>query len=245
MDLTVLACGESQRGAGVRVAAEAFDLGGQAGRIGGQPVLGEHHGGSVVAQPRDVVALVVVARAGPRDEDRRHTRDGDLVHRARAAASDEEVGGGVHPRHVGLVPEHGVVDRTLDRSDPVDESLAGDLADSELGVVGTVGAVVGDRVVEETRSERAAHDHHEEPVLVDSEARPGGRTAHGRTIDVEHRPTHRCAGELGAREVGCVERDRTGGSPPRRDTTRPSGSPVVGHDHHGYVEPTSGQHGRK
>ena len=114
--------------------------------------LGKVHGGALVGEPSDVGGLVILGRPGPRDEDRRRARDGDLGDRRRAAAADEQVGGGVdevHPRLVADDPVDGA--RSPCRRRPATsrrEALAGDVIDGQAGVADVLGGVGEDRLVE-------------------------------------------------------------------------------------------------
>ncbi len=91
------AAAADERGARVGIGAEPFDLATEAFEI----LVAEHHGSTDLGEPLDVVALVVVGRPGQGTRTAGMPVDRHLVHGARSATADEQVGRRVHRSHVG------------------------------------------------------------------------------------------------------------------------------------------------
>ena len=96
--------------------------------------LGEQDRRALVGEPAHVQRLVVLGAPGPRHEDRRRAGDGDLGDRARPAAPDQQVGGGVDQLDAVVVAddlvEHAVA-AVARRRRGGEEPVADDLADGQ------------------------------------------------------------------------------------------------------------------
>ena len=160
-----------QLGEQLGVAAQLVDAAAELGELG----LGKVDCAALTGEPSDVVGLVVLGRSGPRDEDRRRARDGDLGHRRRPTSPDEEIGGAIDEVHPALVADD-LMDRSRRRGDPagecVGEALASHVMDGEAAVLIVSLGVRDDGIVERSRALRPASDGEDEAVGRQPERRP-------------------------------------------------------------------------
>ncbi len=163
-----------------------------------------------VGEPADVVGLVILGCARPRNEDRRRPGDGDLGHCRRPAASDEEIGSRVHEIHPALVTDD-LMDHFRRRGDlagkRLGEAVAGHVMDGESSILIVSFGVGDDRIVERPRTLRPPGDGEDEAVDRQSQRR-SRRVAPRRPVDLADRPANRGAGNGGAAQRRSLERNR-------------------------------------
>ena len=78
--------------------------------MGGELALGNHDSCADFTEDARIVALMIVGRSSPRDDDRRHADRCKLRDGARASPGDHQIGGRVHLHHLVLVADHAVHD---------------------------------------------------------------------------------------------------------------------------------------
>ena len=187
---------------------------------------------------------MVAGRARQRHQHGRHSHRGQFGDGGGSRPAHDQVGGGIHRRHVVLVRDQVVVEgsrrlRMHTARQVLVVAVPRDVAYMEVTSVPPEVQRPGGRLVDRAGPERASEDRHQPALLVDAQSGPG-RGPSGRTVSFQHLGPHRIARPGGSAQVGVLEgRGRTGRQPAQQPVGQ-AGYRVLLRDHQRHARQGGG-----